>query len=277
MWYYENWTKNTRFGINYEEHLHHEKTSFQEIDFYKSKEWGIFFTLDGLMMLTEKDEFIYHEMIVHPALNTNPNIKTVLVIGGGDGGTVRELLRYSSIKKIDLVEIDKRVIELSKKYIPNIVDSIKDSRVTTHITDGVKFVSDAPKNIYDLIIIDSTDPIGEGAGLFTATFYNNCYSILTDEGILINQNESPYFKKYQKEMIRAHDKLKNIFPICKIYQFHQAVYPSGHWLFGFSSKKLDPLKNHQINKANLKTKYYNDKIHIGSFMLPTYVNELLNN
>lgn len=277
-WFTEKWTDETKFSISYDKKLHHSVSKFQEIDFYSSKEWGTFFTLDGLMMLTEKDEFIYHDMIVHPAMATNLNIKKVLVIGGGDGGTVRELCRYNHVEQIDMVEIDKDVVDLCRKYTTFTSNKLDDKRVNLFYEDGVAFVKQSKDESYDLILVDSTDPIGPGEGLFTNDFYNNCYRILTSDGILINQHESPYFDSYKNEMIRSHNKIKNIFEIAKVYQFHQAVYPSGHWLFGFASKKLDPIsdvKKDEWEDLNIKTKYYNTDLHVGSFMLPTYVNEAL--
>lgn len=279
LWYTENWSKDTRFSIKIKEHIHSEQSEFQKIDFFISEEYGRFFTLDGLVMITEKDEFIYHEMITHVPMATNPNIKKVLVIGGGDGGTVRELTRYSHIEEIHMVEIDERVVRLSQKYLPFTADKLTDTRVSLFFQDGLKFVEECLENSYDLILVDSTDPISVGEGLFTTEFYQNCFRILSENGILVNQHESPYFDHFSKEMKKAHDKLKNIFPIAKVYQFHQPTYASGHWLFGFASKTLDPIKDQNKDtweSFNLKTNYYNSEIHFASFALPNYVKEKLN-
>ncbi|MDB0437984.1 polyamine aminopropyltransferase [Clostridioides difficile] len=279
LWYTEEWTENVRFSIKVDRHLFEGKSEFQRIDVFDSEEFGKFLTIDGLMMVTYKDEFIYHDMITHVPMATNLNIKRVLVIGGGDGGTVRELSRYPKVEKIDMVEIDKMVVDVSKEYIEICSCKLDDERVNLYFEDGVKFVKEACDKSYDLIIVDSTDPIGPGEGLFSTDFYRDCYRILTDDGILVNQSESPYFEFNAKEMKRANDKLKGIFPISKVYQAHIPTYPSGHWLFGFASKKLDPIKNQDRDgweKLNLKTKYYNSDIHLGSFMLPQYVKEMLN-
>lgn len=279
LWYTEEWTENVRFSIKVDRYLFEGKSEFQRIDVFDSEEFGKFLTIDGLMMVTYKDEFIYHDMITHVPMATNLNIKKVLVIGGGDGGTVRELSRYPKIEKIDMVEIDKMVVDVSKEYIDICSCKLDDKRVNLYFEDGVKFVKEAYDKSYDLIIVDSTDPIGPGEGLFSNDFYRDCYRILTDDGILVNQSESPYFEFNAKEMKRANDKLKGIFPISKVYQAHIPTYPSGHWLFGFASKKLDPIKNQDRDgweKLNLKTKYYNSDIHLGSFMLPQYVKEMLN-
>ncbi|GAA0735998.1 polyamine aminopropyltransferase [Clostridium oceanicum] len=279
LWYTENHTDNVRFSMKVKKQLYSHKSPFQQIDIFETEEFGKLLTIDGLVMITEKDEFIYHDMIVHVPMATNMDIKNVLVIGAGDGGTVRELTRYKTIEKIDMVEIDELVVKACKKYIPQTASKLDDKRVNLYFEDGIKFV-EGKENMYDLIIVDSTDPIGPGEGLFTNEFYNNCFKALTEKGILVNQNESPYYDRDAKEMIRAHKKIKNIFPICEAYQYNIPTYPSGHWLFGFASKKLHPVKDLDKDKWNslgLKTKYYNTDIHVGSFMLPTYVKDMFKN
>ena len=278
LWFTEKWSENTKFSIKVKEHLYSEETPFQKIDFFTSDEYGRFFTLDGMVMITEKDEFIYHEMITHVPMCTNLNIKKVLVIGGGDGGTVRELTRYNSIEKIDMVEIDERVVRLSQKYLPFTSDKLEDERVTLIFDDGLKFVEECESEAYDLILVDSTDPISVGEGLFTTEFYKNCFRVLKEDGILVNQHESPYYERYANEMKKAHEKIKNIFPIAKVYQFHQPTYASGHWLFGFASKKYDPVSDcneSAWNALGLETNYYNTDIQRAAFALPNYVKKQL--
>ncbi|NME83717.1 polyamine aminopropyltransferase [Clostridium sp. SM-530-WT-3G] len=277
LWYTEQHTKNVRFSIKVDKELYSEQTEFQRIDILESKEFGRFFTLDGLMMVTEKDEFIYHEMIVHVPMAVNLNIKKVLVIGAGDGGTIRELTKYKTIEKIDMVEIDKRVVEVCKEYLPQTACKLDDERVNIFYQDGLKFVR-GKESEYDLIIVDSTDPFGPGEGLFTKEFYGNCYKALTEEGILVNQHESPYYADYAKAMKDAHEKIQGIFKVHKVYQAHIPTYPSGHWLFGFASKKYDPIKDinaDEWNKLDLRTSYYNTELHLGCFALPTYVKKQL--
>ena len=279
LWYTENHTDDVKFSIRVNKELHSEQSEFQRIDIFESKEFGRFFTLDGLMMVTEKDEFIYHDMIVHVPMATNPKIKNVLVIGAGDGGTIRELTRYKTIEKIDMVEIDKRVVEVCKEYLPQTACKFNDKRVNMFFEDGLKFVR-GKENKYDLIIVDSTDPFGPGEGLFTKEFYGNCYKALTEEGILVNQHESPYYDYYAKSMQDAHDKIQGLFKVHRVYQAHIPTYPSGHWLFGFASKKYDPIKDLDAdawNALGIKTKYYNTDLHVGCFALPTYVREMLEN
>jgi len=277
LWYTEEHTDNVRFSIKVSRQIYSGESPFQKIDIFDSEEFGRFLTLDGLMMATEKDEFIYHDMIVHVPMAVRPDIKKVLVIGAGDGGTVRELTRYDSIEKIDMVEIDEMVVEVCKKYMPQTAGKLDDPRVTLYFEDGLRFVR-SKEDEYDLIIVDSTDPIGPGEGLFTKEFYGNCYKALNSEGILVNQHESPYYTNYANAMKRAHKRIKELFPICKVYQAHIPTYPSGHWLFGFASKKFDPIADldaDRWNALNIDTKYYNTELHKGSFALPNYVKRMI--
>ncbi|XOQ43784.1 MAG: Polyamine aminopropyltransferase [Clostridium sp.] len=277
LWFTEKHTQNVNFSIKVDRQLYSGQSEFQRIDIFESQEFGRFLTLDGFVMLTEKDEFIYHEMIVHVPMAVNPDAKRVLVIGGGDGGAVRELTRYPGIEQIDLVEIDKQVVEACKTYLPQTACKLSDPRVRIFYEDGLRFVRDK-RNAYDLIVVDSTDPFGPGEGLFTKEFYGNCYNALSENGILVNQQESPFYRSDAIAMQRAHQRIVQSFPISRVYQAHIPTYSSGHWLFGFASKKFRPvedLKAQQWNDLGLETRYYNTKLHVGAFALPTYVNDLL--
>ncbi len=277
LWYSEKHSEQVSFSIKVDKHIYSNQSEFQRIDVFESKEFGRFLTLDGFMMVTEKDEFIYHDMIVHVPMATNPNISKVLVIGAGDGGTIRELLRYNHVSLIDLVEIDEEVVRVSQKYLPLTASDIDNERVRCHFEDGLKFVRQATSQ-YDLIIVDSTDPFGPGEGLFTKEFYRHCYRALKSQGILVNQHESPYYESYAQSMKRAHQRIKETFEVAKVYQAHIPTYPSGHWLFGYASKGIDPIDNlhvDQWNEYGLQTKYYNTALHRGCFALPTYVKKML--
>ena len=278
LWFSEPHTPDVKMSIRVDRQLHSEQSEFQRIDVFESREFGRFLTLDGLMMLTEKDEFIYHEMITHVAMASNPEIKNVLVIGAGDGGTVRELARYATIEHIDMVEIDERVVEVSKEFLQQTACRIDDPRVNIVYDDGLRFVR-RKENCYDLIIVDSTDPFGPGEGLFTSEFYGNCFNALTEKGILVNQHESPYYADDAKAMQRAHKRINEFFDVCRVYQAHIPTYPSGHWLFGFASKEIDPLTAdiEKWNSLGLKTRYYNTDLHRGCFAIPNYVKDLLDN
>ena len=253
FWFSEAQTPNVKLSIKVDRQLFSGKSEFQRIDVFEAPEFGRFLTLDGYMMLTEKDEFIYHEMITHVPMAVHPKVRDVLVIGAGDGGVIRELTRYPEIEHIDMVEIDPLVVEVCKKYLPQTSCRLNDPRLTIHYEDGVRFIRSC-KDQYDLIIVDSTDPFGPGEGLFTREFYGSCYNALREDGIMVS------------------------FPISRVYQAHIPTYPSGHWLFGFASKKYHPLKDLDETRWNMRgltCRYYTTTLHKGAFYLPAYVEELL--
>ena len=277
LWFTERHTPSVKFSIKVDRQLYTAQSEFQRIDVFESKEFGRFLTLDGYMMLTEKDEFIYHEMMVHVPMAVHPNARRVLIIGAGDGGVVRELTRYHQIEHIDLVEIDELVVEVCKKYLPQTACRLDDERVHIYYEDGLKFIR-SKENEYDLIIVDSTDPFGPGEGLFTKEFYGNCYKALKEDGIMVNQHESPFYDEDAAAMQRAHKRIVESFAISKVYQAHIPTYPSGHWLFGFASKKYHPVKDLNAavwNLLGIHTQYYNTRLHAGAFALPSYVEGLL--
>lgn len=277
LWFSEHHTENVKLSLKIKEQLVNEQSDFQHIAVMDTEEFGRILTLDGCLMVTEKDEFIYHDMIVHVPMATNLNISNVLVIGAGDGGTIRELTRYPGIKHIDMVEIDPMVVEVCKEYLPQTACKLDDAKVHIHYEDGLKFVR-RKENAYDLILVDSTDPFGPGEGLFTKEFYGNCFHALTEKGILVNQHESTFYASYVQAMKRAHKRIKEIFPIAKVYQAHIPTYPSGHWLFGYASKYFDPTKDLQEkdwNSLGIQTRYYNTDLHKGCFAIPNYVKEQL--
>ena len=277
LWFSENHTENVKLSIRVNKQLHSEESDFQRIDIFESPEFGRFLALDGYLMLTEKDEFIYHEMITHVPMAVHPNVKDVLVIGAGDGGVMRELSKYPQIEKIDVVEIDERVVEVCKTYLPKTAIGFEDKRINLYFQDGLKYIRRC-ENSYDLIIVDSTDPFGPGEGLFTKEFYGNCYKALKEDGIMVNQHESPFYDEDALAMKRAHKRIVASFNLSRVYQVHIPTYPSGHWLFGFASKKYHPVKDFDENiwcQYAIETRYYNPNIHRGAFYLPNYVQELL--
>ena len=277
LWFSEPHTPNDKLSIRVDKQLFSGQSEFQRIDVFESKEFGRFLTLDGYMMLTEKDEFIYHEMITHVPMAVHPCVKKVLVIGAGDGGVIRELSRYQTVEHIDMVEIDELVVEVCRRYLPQTACRLEDPRVHIFYEDGLKFVR-SKEDEYDLIIVDSTDPFGPGEGLFTKEFYGSCFKALKEDGIMVNQHESPFYQADAVACKRAHKRIVESFPISRVYQAHIPTYPSGHWLFGFASKKYHPV--HDLNGVAWKlkeihTRYYTPKLHEGAFCLPAYVEELL--
>ena len=277
LWFTEHHTDNVNFTIKVKKQLFSEKSYYQQIDVLDTYEFGRVLVMDGYIMLTEKDEYIYHEMVTHVPMAVNPDIKNVLIIGAGDGGTLREISRYDNIEKIDMVEIDEMVIEVCKKYLPQTACKFDDPRLNLEIADGLKFVR-RKENEYDLIIVDSTDPFGPGEGLFTKEFYGNCFKALKSNGILINQHESTYYDSYVDMVKRTHKRIGSSFPVAMVYQTHIPTYPSGQWLFGFASKNLHPVYDLQADKWNsigINTRYYNTDLHKGAFALPNDVKEVL--
>ena len=259
------------------EQIASRKSDVQQIDILDTQAYGRVLVLDGGLMITEKDEFIYHEMITHVPMAVHPRVKNVLVIGGGDGGTVRELVKYRSIESIDLVEVDKHVVLLAKKYLPFTSSKLRDRRVKVWFEEGLRYVR-GKKAEYDLIIVDSSDPYGPAEGFFTREFYGTCYKALRDDGILINQHESPFYSAHQKSVRDAHRHIAVEFPLATVYQCHIPSYPSGHWLFGFASKKYHPigdLDEERWNRLRIRTRYYNTALHRGAFALPNYVLDIL--
>ena len=279
FWFSEAQTPNVKLSIRVDKQLYSGQSEFQRIDVFESPEFGRFLTLDGYMMLTEKDEFIYHEMITHVPMAVHPHVRRVLVIGAGDGGVIRELTRYPEIESIDMVEIDPQVVEVCREYLPQTACKLDDPRVHIHYEDGLKYIRRF-EDAYDLIIVDSTDPFGPGEGLFTREFYGNCYKALREDGIMVNQHESPFYDEDAVACQRAHKRIVESFPISRVYQAHIPTYPSGHWLFGFASKKYHPLKDVTEGRWNaraLACKYYTPPLHRGAFYIPAYVEELLKN
>ncbi|MDR0930260.1 MAG: polyamine aminopropyltransferase [Clostridiales bacterium] len=279
LWYSELHTKNVKLSIKVDRQLCSYQSPFQRIEIFDSVDYGRFLSIDGYIMLTERDEFIYHEMITHVPMAVHPKPKRVLVIGAGDGGTVRELSRYSCLEQIDVIEIDKAVVDLCKEHLPQTACGFNDPRVKVYYQDGMKYIRKLEAE-YDIIIVDSTDPFGPSEGLFTKEFYGNCYKALADDGIMVNQHESPFYPDDAIAMQRAHQRIVSSFETARVYQAHIPSYPSGHWLFGFASKKYHPvndLRADEWNSLGITTKYYNTNLHRGAFCLPNYVEELLKN
>ncbi len=272
LWYTEKQTPNMSFSCKITKTLHAEKTEYQDLAVIDTLQYGKMLVLDGMVMTTELDEFVYHEMISHVALNTHPNPERVLVVGGGDGGAIREIIKHPTVKEAVLGEIDRRVVEVSQEYLPSIAGALTDSRVTLDISDGVEHVR-RNKGKYDVILIDSTEPIGPAVGLFSREFYQDVYEALTPDGIMVAQSESPFVNQDVIQMI--HRNLTGVFPIKYLYLASIPTYPSGLWSFTIASKKWDPL---QVDPAKIKavnTKYYTPEVHFGAFKLPKFAADLI--
>jgi len=272
---------NQALSLRYTGELLYDKTSnFQRTRVIDTYAYGKCLTIDNMVMCTEKDEYHYHEMISHPAMLSHSNIKNVLVIGGGDGGTVREVLKHNQIEKVVMVEIDKNVVEASKLHLPTLSQSFDHPKLELKIEDGIKFAANAKPESYDFIIVDGSDPVGPAKGLFTKEFYNNCKRALTKNGILILQGESPNFNK--EVFSELHKCLKDIFGKEKIRTllFNISTYPSGIWSFQLASKgNVDvTVPDNEAAKKFCKNNllhFYNPEVHRASFALPNYIKRLL--
>lgn len=263
----------TKIRIKYKEILFSQKSPYQKIDIYDTYDHGKMLTLDNLVMVTERDEFFYHEMLSHVSLFTHPNPKKVLVIGGGDGGTLREVIKHSEVQDAHLCEIDEMVTKKSMEYF-DFWDNVKDDpRVKLFFEDGFNFL-ERSENTYDIILVDSTDPIGEAEKLFDISFYKLCYNALNDNGILVVQSESPH---YNVDVIQSTiKKYKSLFAITNLYTVPIPTYPSGYWSFLLGSKNFDPLTNYRVgNYKAMNLKYYNNEIHKACFALSNYLKEAI--
>ncbi len=271
LWIRERFQDRTELGYKATDVLHHSVSEFQEIDIVETVALGRMLLLDGMVMTSERDEFIYHEMIAHIPMLAHPNPKNVLVIGGGDGGTIREVLKHPSVERAVLCEIDGDVIEVCKKYLPSIAGKLDDPRVEIEVRDGAAYIAQH-KNTFDVILVDSTDPIGPGEKLFTQAFYQNVLEALTENGIMANQSESPV--AVPEECLRINKLLKSVFPYVQPYTACIPSYPGGQWTWSFCSKGLKPLENiNEKTAADLEKtcRYYNREIHKTVFVLPNYV------
>ncbi len=272
LWYLEKFSENWGLSLRIKGGIHSAFSGLQRIDILETEEFGRLLLLDSAIMLTEKDEFTYHEMLVHVPLFTHPSPQRVLVIGGGDGGTLREVTRHPQVKEVTHVEIDEEVIRVSKEFFPQLSPGFYDPRVNLKVTDGIRFLKECSPKSYDIILVDSTDPKGPAEGLFTPQFYKDCHNALKEGGILTVQAGSPYFQ--QDLMARVHKAFRKLFPIARVYLSGVITY-GGMWAFALGSKKYDPLQGPSRASKGLPLKYYTPHIHKGAFILPKYIEELL--
>jgi spermidine synthase len=254
-----------------EEILLKKKTKYQEIMVVRNPYFGKMLILDEVVQLTERDEFFYHEMLTHVILHACPKPKKAVVIGGGDGGAVREVLKHKSIEKVYFVEIDEEVINVSKQYFPGVSVGIDDPRVEIRIMDGADFIARRKDSDIDAVIIDSTDIIGFARSLFTDDFFQNVKRCLTEEGMFVTHTESLHFHKDM--VLEIQEILKKVFPVCDLYTSTIATYPGNWWAYAVGSKSLSPREVR--NKGKLKTKYYCEEVHRQSFMPKSLYDKLM--
>jgi len=256
------------YGV--EKVLYKGKSDFQEILVIENPHFGKMLILDGVVQITEKDEFFYHEMLVHVVMHAHPHPKNVIVIGGGDGGTVREVLKHNSVENIYFIEIDEEVIAVSKEFFPSVASGIHDNRVQIKCIDGAEFVKDRNGDI-DVIIVDSTDIVGFAKSLFTIEFFKSVKDSLTDEGMFVTLSESLHF--HRDIVIEVQEEMRLIFPVVDLYTASLATYAGNWWTFSVASKKHSP---RQMRKDfSIDTKYYSDEIHQQAFFPPKMYEKLL--
>ena len=275
LWFSECHTPDVKHSLRVNRHLFSKKSEYQQIDIFDTPEFGRVLALD--VMLTERDQFIYNEMITHIPMSVHKNVRDVLVIGAGDGGVVKELTRYDTVYRIDLVEMDTAVIEACRTYLPENACRLDDNRVHIFCDNALRFLRRCTEQ-YDLIIVDSNDPFGPSEGYFTREFYGICYNALRADGIMVNQQGSPFYKQDAEAMQRSHKRIVSTFPISRVYQAHIPTYAAGYWLFGFASKKYHPIDDFDAEtwkSLHLSTKYYTTNLHIGCFYLPAYLERML--
>ena len=271
LWFTERQTKGVALSLLVERTLHVEDTPFQHLAVLETAEYGRMLVLDGMVMLTEADEFVYHEMLAHVPLLVHPDPRLVLVIGGGDGGTVREVLKHPTVERVVLAEIDERVIEAARRFLPSLSAGFGDPRLTLAVGDGIAHVRAHP-GTYDAILVDSTDPVGPAEGLFGAEFYRMAAAALRPGGILAAQTESPFLNRDLIRRIQAN--MKEAFPFRRLYLAAIPTYPSGLWSFTLASGAEVPYLAPRT-APGLAARYYTPEIHRAAFVLPPFAAELV--
>jgi len=270
-WFTEVYPKHgSALSLKVTEKLHEEQTPFQRIEIYETEWLGTLMVIDGCTMVSDRDNFLYHEMMTHPALYTHPNPETVWIIGGGDCGSLKEVLKHPEVKRAVQIEIDERVTRLAERYFPELCESNNDPRAELLFIDGIQWVKDAAADSVDLIIVDSTDPVGPAEGLFNEAFYRECFRCLRKDGILAQQSESPLF---HMPLIEAmHNTMRQAgFPQTRTLFFPQFIYPSGWWSGTLAGKSdLTHFREADAQSKPFATNYYNAEVHKAAFVAPEF-------
>ncbi len=266
----------TAFSLKLGERVHAEATPFQKIEIYRTETFGYLMVIDGCTMVSTRDNFLYHEMMAHPALYSHPNPRDVVVVGGGDCGTLREVLKHPEVQRATQVEIDERVTRLAEQYFPELCVANGDPRATLFFGDGIAWMKEAAPESLDLIIIDSTDPVGPAEGLFGKKFYVDCLKALRPDGLLVQQSESPLL--HLDLIVEMHKAMHEAgFAQTRLLHFPQVIYPSGWWSGSIAQKTAGALAERLDEAAlsSLETQYYNAEIHRAAFAVPNFVKRAL--
>jgi len=264
------------FSLRTEQKLAEVQSPFQHIEIYKTTDFGNLMVIDGVIMLSTRDNFLYHEMLSHPVLFTHPNPQNVIIIGGGDCGTLREVLKHRSVQQVTQIDIDEQVTRMAERYFPELCASNQDPRATLLFADGIQYMRDAAPASVDVVIVDSTDPIGPGEGLFNRAFYQSCFAALKPGGILVQQSESPLIHLQLLNDMRVAMKDAG-FAELQTLQFPQMVYPSGWWTCTLARKEqgFDGFRFEAAANPGFDTEYYNADIHQASMALPNFMRRQL--
>ncbi len=268
-------SNNFAFSLKVKRKLHEEQSPYQKIEVYETESFGNLLTLDGLTMLTDRDNFIYHEMMTHPILFTHLNPKQVVIIGGGDCGALKEVLKHKGVEKVYQIDIDERVTRVAEQFFPDLCTTNNDPRANLLFEDGIKWMQNVPENSIDVIIVDSTDPIGPGEVLFSEQFYAQCRRALKPDGLYVQQSESPLF---QLNLLQSMHKTLQAggFAMTQTYQFFQCTYPSGWWTGTLAGEgDLTEFRYEDAENKDFTTHYYNPEIHSASLILPNFLLEAL--
>ncbi|MDX1617996.1 MAG: polyamine aminopropyltransferase [Balneolaceae bacterium] len=260
--------------------LFSEKSEFQKIEILETDTWGNLLTIDGMVMLSEKDEFVYHEMLTHVAMFTHPRPERVLIVGGGDGGTAREVLRHAPVIEVDLVEIDETVVRASKEFLPGL-GAWESPKLNVLYEDATQYV-DEMTSAYDLILVDGSDPVGPAKGLFDNSFIRSCSRALAEDGVFAAQTQSPWIASHRGSTEKIYTALDSLYPVAKLYLAHIPLYPAGMWSFCIAGKGPHPLSTDTMNRVEEgissfgdQLRYYNEEVHAGCFALPNFVREII--
>jgi spermidine synthase len=275
LWFEEDFQDRVRLGLQVTRSLLHTRSEYQTIDIVETEPYGVTLLLDGAYMTSVADEFHYHELIVHPALTTAPSIRRVLVIGGGDGGTVREVLRYREVEQVTMCEIDGLVIEACKQHLTAFNVPWEDARLRLQVGDGVAYLRDYRGDKFDVILVDGADPVGPAEGLFTSPFYEACKAQLAPDGVLVSQTEAPFLMR--DDFVRIQKTLRAAFPRVHPYFGPVPIYPSGQWSWTYASHGVDHLTPRADRLAQIEAgcRHYNRDIHGAAFVQPNWLRAAL--
>ncbi len=249
------------YSYEVEKILYKGKSRFQEIMVFENPHFGRMLILDGIVQLTERDEFFYHEMLAQVAMHAHPEPRTVAVVGGGDGGTVREVLKHGCVEKLYFIEIDPEVIRVSREFFPSVSRSVDDPRVEIRNMDGAEFIKSRSSDI-DVIVVDSTDPIGFARTLYAEEFFANVKNALREDGMYVTHSESLLL--HPEMVTEVQQTLMKTFPVVDLYTAPIATYPGNWWAFDVGSKKHDPRRMRR--KFEIDCRFYSEEMHAHSFV-----------